>query len=98
MKGFIVCLSGISVEKRPEIYKLVGFMGGLGTKNLIESTTHLITNTNKSPKYEVSFAFISYFFYNLGFDHTSQCAKNIYRSSDRICLVIYLFETQNTGN
>ncbi|XP_037044604.1 DNA topoisomerase 2-binding protein 1 isoform X3 [Bradysia coprophila] len=52
MKDFIVCLSGISMEKRAEIHKLVGYMGGLSSGGLIESTTHLITNTAMSPKYE----------------------------------------------
>lgn len=53
MKNDIVCLSGIMEAKRAEIHKLVGFMGGLWSKDLVESTTHLITNTTTSPKYEV---------------------------------------------
>ncbi len=53
MKDVIVCVSGIDFEKRSEIHKLVGFMGGLSSKDLIDTTTHLITNTIKSPKYEV---------------------------------------------
>ncbi len=53
MKDFIVCVSGIDIEKRSEIFKLVGFMGGVWSKDLIATTTHLITNTVKSPKYEV---------------------------------------------
>lgn len=54
MKNVVVCVSGINSEQRSEIHKLVGFMGGLWLKELTESTTHLITNTTQSPKYEVS--------------------------------------------
>lgn len=61
MRNVIVCLSGINVDKRTEIHKLVGFMGGMFTKDLIESTTHLITNTIKSPKYEVCVIFFTLF-------------------------------------
>ncbi|KAJ6644281.1 DNA topoisomerase 2-binding protein 1 [Pseudolycoriella hygida] len=52
LKNAVVCLSGLSAERRAEIHKLVGFMGGLWTKDLTESTTHLITNTVTTAKYE----------------------------------------------
>ncbi len=53
MKDVIVCVSGVNFEKRSEIHKLVGFMDGLSSEDLLEATTHLITNTVKSPKYQV---------------------------------------------
>ncbi|XP_011498023.1 PREDICTED: DNA topoisomerase 2-binding protein 1-A [Ceratosolen solmsi marchali] len=52
MRGFIVTASGFSGAIKNEIQKKIEYMGGVFTKQLRASVTHLVTNIVMSAKYE----------------------------------------------
>ncbi|KAJ6644278.1 DNA topoisomerase 2-binding protein 1 [Pseudolycoriella hygida] len=94
LKNAVVRLSGLSAEKREENHKLVGFMGGLWTKDLRESTTHLITNTVTTAKYESSVS--GEISFNCLHAAKAFSTKQISKSSLSICMIdLTIVETPN---
>lgn len=52
--GMFICASNISSSEKNELKGLVELMNGSFEKNLIEDTTHLVTDITKSLKYETA--------------------------------------------
>lgn len=52
MRDLIICLSGMSKDKKKELKQLVNFMGGIYFDNLTDEVTHLVSDTVRSVKYE----------------------------------------------
>jgi topoisomerase (DNA) II binding protein 1 len=54
MKGLVVSLSGFNGLAKTELSKLIKYMGGTYFDNLTAATTHLVSNTVQSEKYEIA--------------------------------------------
>ncbi|XP_072746156.1 DNA topoisomerase 2-binding protein 1-A isoform X2 [Anoplolepis gracilipes] len=54
MRGMCICVSGVTPEIKSQIQKRVEYMGGVFTKQLRSSVTHLIADSVMSQKYEAA--------------------------------------------
>ncbi|CAK9821901.1 DNA topoisomerase 2-binding protein 1-A [Anthophora retusa] len=54
MRGLCICASGLPLEEKEHVERLVEYMGGIFTKQLRSRVTHLVTASVLSAKYETA--------------------------------------------
>lgn len=80
LRSLVICTTSMKPNEMAKVKQLVEYMGGHFSRQLFESTTHLITNSVLSNKYEVSlFSIIFVEIYLLFFNYFSTTKRWHYK-------------------